>query len=276
LKLAHAGEGTLVYGDQSGMMGFSYPEDSTKMCLNPAKSWQLGWYSDKRMELDMNARGPFSGELIGLTDYQDSNAVNKYVNIKIDHGSTGYFIGFNRAEGINIDTKEGQNGVTVQSQQGSGYSESSLLATLAQNELYVISNYKGDIDLVIEVNDIVNADPPFSKIDIYLDGCPPDSPCGPACGTCCEASECDAGDACAKGTCESDDTCSYDTRSCDGNFMMTVFTDAFPGETTWQLVNDCDNGNVVMSGGPYSTSATTYIEESQIEESQYTLNINDP
>jgi hypothetical protein len=66
LKLAHAGEGTEEYGDQSGMMGYSYSEDSTKMCFNPAKSWQLGWYSDKRIELDMKARGPFSGELIGL------------------------------------------------------------------------------------------------------------------------------------------------------------------------------------------------------------------
>jgi hypothetical protein len=55
---------------------------------------------------------------------------------------------------------------------------------------------------------------------------------------------------------------------------MTVFTDVYPGETTWQLVNDCDYGYEVMSGGNYLTNATTYIEESQIEQSQYTLNIN--
>jgi hypothetical protein len=63
--------------------------------------------------------------------------------------------------------------------------------------------------------------------------------------------------------------------SWDGNFILTVFTDNYPGETTWELVNDCDDGNVVLSGGNYSTKATTYVEESQIEQSRYTLNIYD-
>jgi hypothetical protein len=183
LNLAHAGEGTLEYGDQSGMMGYSSSEDSTKMCFNPARSWQLGWYSDKRIELDMKARGQFSGELIGLTDY-GSNTAGKYVNIKIENGSTDFFIGFNLAKGINYSTREGRNDVTIQSQQEIGYNYSVLLAKLAKNDKYSISKFKGNVDLIIEVNDLVFTNPPFAKIDIYLDGCRPGSPCGPACGTC--------------------------------------------------------------------------------------------
>jgi hypothetical protein len=165
------------------MMGYSYSVDSTLMCFNPAMSWQLGWYSDKRIELDMKARGRFSGELIGLTDY-GSNTAGKYVNIKIGNGSTDFFIGFNLAEGINSSTREGRNEVTIQSQQKGGYNYSVLLAKLAKNDKYSISNFEGNVDLIIEVNDLVFTNPPFAKIDIYLDGCRPGSPCGPACGTC--------------------------------------------------------------------------------------------
>jgi hypothetical protein len=245
------------------------------MCFNPAKSWQLGWYSDKRIELNMDSRGPFEGRLVGVADYDDSNAADKYVNIKIENGDIDLFIGFNLDAEINSGTKEGQNKVTIQSQ-GSGYSPSSLVAELAANEVYVIQNYKGgDFDLVVEVNGInLNTNPPFADIAIYQPGCLPGD-CGAACGSCCESSDCDLGPACAAATCESDGTCSYDTSSCDGYFVMTLKTDSYPAETTWQLVDDCDNGKVVMEGGPYSSPLTTYTEERELGESKYTLNVYD-
>jgi hypothetical protein len=44
MNLMHAGQGTLEYGDQSGMMGYSYSQnDAPKMCFNAAKSSDLGW-----------------------------------------------------------------------------------------------------------------------------------------------------------------------------------------------------------------------------------------
>eukprot|EP00536_Pseudo-nitzschia_multiseries_P016358 jgi/Psemu1/313075/fgenesh1_kg.1087_\ len=49
LGLAHSGEGSETYGDQSGMMGFSYDvDDAPLMCFNPAKNYQLGWYKEQQ------------------------------------------------------------------------------------------------------------------------------------------------------------------------------------------------------------------------------------
>jgi hypothetical protein len=278
LNLASAGQGDSNDGDLSGMMGYGYNEDSTKMCFNPAKSWQLGWYSERRIELDMKTRSLFSGKVIGLKDYDSLNTGGKYVNIKIRDGSVGFFLGYNNARGINSDTREGQNRVTIHSQKGSGYSRSDLLADLAQFEEYRIVDYKDGVDLIVKVNEIdPTAIPSFAQVDIYLDGCGgQNAACGSACGTCCDDSDCDAGDACATGTCSSDGSCSYDTSTCDDIFKMTVVTDDFPDETTWDLVDDCDNGNVVLSGGPYSAASTTYTEVLSINGTrQYTLTIND-
>jgi hypothetical protein len=42
LNLAHAGEGSQQYANQSGMMGYSSSsDDDPKRCFNAAKSWQL-------------------------------------------------------------------------------------------------------------------------------------------------------------------------------------------------------------------------------------------
>jgi hypothetical protein len=58
LGLHHAGEGGSEYADKSGFMGYSYGYDEfelsghkTKMCYNPAKSWQLGWYDTDSPEI---------------------------------------------------------------------------------------------------------------------------------------------------------------------------------------------------------------------------------
>ena len=48
IGLAHSNEGSTTYADQSGMMGYSYGNESApKMCFNAAKNNQLGWYADK-------------------------------------------------------------------------------------------------------------------------------------------------------------------------------------------------------------------------------------
>lgn len=72
LNLAHSGEGTNAYGDQSGMMGYSYSTDEGPiMCFNPAKSWQLGWYDGRYATVDPLSQ-TWSGKLIGVTDYQSA------------------------------------------------------------------------------------------------------------------------------------------------------------------------------------------------------------
>ena len=101
-------------------MGNGALTDDPKLCYNAAKSWQLGWYHERRQSLDFtSSRGLFIGQLVGVDNYQDTNENGKYVNLQIVHPSSeALYVGFNLATGINADTVEAQNQVTVQKQNG--------------------------------------------------------------------------------------------------------------------------------------------------------------
>jgi hypothetical protein len=255
-------------------MGYAYADDDGPvMCLNPAKSWQLGWYSDKRTTVDLLNGGAFATTLVGIDDYQ--SAGNRFVNVKIENGNTDLFIGFNRQKGINSGTREAANKVTIQAQ-SSGYSRSFLVAKLGVNETYTIQNYQNSgTDAVVKVGSIDTASTPSTAtIDIFLFGC--EGVCGPQCGTCCDDNDCTGGGlACATGSCENDGTCSYDESSCEGIFEFTLVTDNFPGESSWNVQDECNGNNVVLSGGPYQSQLATYVERVEIGNSRFKLTIND-
>ena len=54
---------------------------------------------------------------------------------------------------------------------------------------------------------------------------------------------------------------------------FTILTDNYPGETTWSLADAI--GTVVMTGGPYSSSGTTYSSTVCVDNGCYDLTIND-
>jgi hypothetical protein len=242
------------------------------MCFNPAKSWQLGWYSDKRTTVDLSDGGAFNTTLVGIDDYQ--SAGKALVNVKVENGYKDLFIGFNRQTGINNGTQEAANKVTIQTQ-ASGYSPSSLVAELAENEEYTIQNYQNSGTIaVVKVGSIDTASTPSTAtIEIFLLVCE-EGDCGPQCGTCCDDNDC-TGLACATGTCENDGTCSYDESSCEGIFEFKLVTDNWPGETSWYVEDECDGNKVVLSGGSYVSKLTTYIERAEIGNSRFKLTIND-
>ena len=64
-------------------------------------------------------------------------------------------------------------------------------------------------------------------------------------------------------------TCTYPC----SDVTVTILTDNYPGETTWTVTNG--SGTTVMSGGPYSTSGTTFNETACLEVGCYTLNVFD-
>jgi len=116
-------------------------------------------------------------------------------------------------------------------------------------------------------------------------------PCESACG-CTDADACnyDASAANDDGSCDyscqgcTDSTaCNYDPEATedDGScvsgelqtFTMTVLTDNYPTETTWQLVDNA--GTIVMSGGPYASTSTTYSSTEELCSGCYTLTISD-
>ncbi len=120
------------------------------MCFNGAKSWQIGWYNDRKAmlnpktELARNANWGAMVTLVGIADYQ--NVANIPVVLKLETDTVNdYFIAFNRATGINSDNVEADNEVTVvlAGKNGDSTSLSYLKATLKVGEQYVLSNFGG-------------------------------------------------------------------------------------------------------------------------------------
>lgn len=115
-------------------MGYSYSEDDTSMCFNAAKSWQLGWYSDRALTIDASVNRIYEGELAGIVE--DPFTGDIPILIKLDTTSSDdYYINFNRKIDFNSGTKEGANQVmiTKAGAEGNGYSQSWLQAKLSAN-----------------------------------------------------------------------------------------------------------------------------------------------
>ncbi|KAL7490720.1 hypothetical protein ACHAWT_000256 [Skeletonema menzelii] len=132
LNLAHSNERSTTYADQSGMMGYSYNNESTpRMCFNAAKNYQLGWYSDKMKVITPGAATDscFAGNLYVTALYE--NAAAQTVGIKVNNSgsSTDVYIMYNAKTGIQSGTVEGGNQVMVVTAgaEGTGYSQSTLV-----------------------------------------------------------------------------------------------------------------------------------------------------
>lgn len=96
-----------------------------------------------------------------------------------------------------------------------------------------------------------------------------------ACGVC-------DGDNSSCGGCTNESACNYDPAAAvdDGscvlngvNVTMTVLTDNYPQETTWQITNG--SGGVVLEGGPYSGQQSTYSATTCLASGCYTLTVFD-
>ena len=164
-NLAHSGGlngGT--YTDNTGMMGYGLQHDDFgKMCYNAAKNWQIGWYNDRKLLLNPLVEQSKTVTLVGIADYLN-NPDQHPVVVKVETGAANdFFVGFNRAIGVNSQNNGGDNTVTVvqvDGNNGEGYSQSYLKAKLGFNgditgSSYTISGFGGtEFDLVISVSSI--------------------------------------------------------------------------------------------------------------------------
>ena len=83
-----------------------YGDDLGRMCYNPAKNWQIGWYPANQVLFDPVATPSWTGTLIGVAEWKN-NVNNLPVVIKIESGTaTDAFVGFNRATGMNDQNDE--------------------------------------------------------------------------------------------------------------------------------------------------------------------------
>lgn len=197
LGLAHSNEAG-PYNDQSGMMGYSYSQDDgPKMCFNSAKSWQLGWFTNKQATFNV-ADGFWSGRLIGQVDYQNAAALaDDRVLLKLNTvSSTDYYVSFNRKTGVNSGTVEGGNQVVLhRAGEGNAYAESELLAKLSAAGSYTIENFDNSgIPLTLTVNAInLGASPAYADVTI-ITACSSDAQCD-------DGLDCNGVETCNAGVC---------------------------------------------------------------------------
>ena len=222
------------------MMGFSYSLDNGPiMCFNGAKSWQLGWYSSKHVELlNFNTPGQsWSGQLVGIADY--GNNLSENVLIKLEAGNIlDYFINFNRQTGINSGTREAGNQVLITSRGGTnGYSESTLLAKLSTGGSYIIENFAGSgLPVIIQVTAINTGVSP-AHADITISSATPAPTPAPTPFFCTADAQCKSlGDndffACPAWT-----SCDINTNTCVEGCDCNGSCDA--GETENTCASDC-------------------------------------
>ncbi|KAI2504196.1 Gametolysin peptidase M11 [Fragilaria crotonensis] len=170
LNLAHSSEGSTEYGDQSGLMGYSYGnDDGPIMCFNGPKTWQLGWFSEYHVDLSTATGISWSGNLIGFAQRANAAGTDKMI-IRIQSSSTDTYVSFNRRIGINSGTQEGADQVLVVTRApGTGYALSNLVAKLSASGIYTVPNFNGSTStLRITVNSIVTSTTP-GRANISID-----------------------------------------------------------------------------------------------------------
>ena len=121
-----------------------FKDDKGQMCFNPAKTWQIAaagaWYDQKHtITWNSGTDSPkyWRGNLIGVADYAN-NPLDAALVVKLETGvDRAYFVGFNRAYGINIDSKDANDMVTiVEAGNNNGYSKSIQVTQLGSGQSY--------------------------------------------------------------------------------------------------------------------------------------------
>ena len=186
------------------------------MCFNPAKSWQLGWYSEQHETILVESFKTYT--MVGVVDY-DSTETSKKVIVKIENGPIDYFIGYNRAKDFNAGTKEAGNQIVIV-QQGAGYSQSDLMAKLAKGqEKELIVNYQNTgKNVIVRYRANTSAGTDEAIVDVFLNDCDPMN------GGC-------KGPTPAPTPTSNNDQCPVNQEL----FTLELTTDNFGGETEWSL-----------------------------------------
>lgn len=139
LGLLHSGKGSDDYGDESGYMGYGVKSSTGPIkCFNGIKNWQLGWYGDRAVEVSSSS--PTKVNLASFVDVASTTS-EQAVLLKVDNK---YYVQYNRAKGMNSETGDAANKVTIVTSVSSG---SRLVGQIDTSN----SRFSGDNDLVIEV-----------------------------------------------------------------------------------------------------------------------------
>jgi hypothetical protein len=164
IGLHHSGvTGQSEYEDKTGVMGYSYlQDDGPIMCFNAAKSYQLGWYPGATDDVDPRSLpgGSQDFKLNGVADYDPDG--DGLVSLRLlytgENGGEDYYVGYNRAVGMNILTQAERNKVHLYRKESGGQSTglSWRMAALEENESHTWN--VGNTEVSLTVTSIDGAD----------------------------------------------------------------------------------------------------------------------
>jgi len=109
-------------GDSTGYMGQElnpelpdiwFTTSTYRRCFNAAKSWQLGWYEDKSLVINLTEKS-YKFKLSPVTEH-GHRLTNAYTVVKINIPSSpyDYYMMYNRQESFNDGTADNINAVTT-------------------------------------------------------------------------------------------------------------------------------------------------------------------
>jgi hypothetical protein len=224
--------------------GFSYSGDDTpRMCFNPVKSYQLGWYGDQTKDLNPPTSGNFRANMVGVDDYGKDKSKLIAIKITDDNKDLDFYVGYNHADGRNFGTVEGRNMLWVgQRPQGTAYESSKLLKLLNPSNRHEIVNFRGSgKKLIIRFSSKVSDGEAI--VHIYYEG---NSPGLPASTNACANTE--------------------------ARFELDLSTDSYGGETSWSLMSGTQT---FASGLDYNSSRNYVISKCIPKNKSYTFEIKD-
>jgi len=135
LGLNHASENGAEYSDMTGQMSSSYIDANwPRKCFNGANQYHLGWFADRQVK--------WSGEsiikLATFVDY-DSAADDEKVIVNI---ADQYYLQYNRKKGMNENTEENDDKVTIHKTINNGEigQGTEFLDALGVGEMYHLSD----------------------------------------------------------------------------------------------------------------------------------------
>eukprot|EP00536_Pseudo-nitzschia_multiseries_P012360 jgi/Psemu1/31790/gm1.31790_g len=155
LGLAHSGDRYQEYNDSTGTMGSAKPKDDFHRCFNPAKSFQLGWYEDQVKSISpLSTTEPVKQYVLnGVADYQENGDALVVLRLEQEATKRDFYIGYNHQYGINSDTPEDKNMVTIVRKDFGNpdeYGKSTKIATLAVGQSYKLKYFNGERDVEIK------------------------------------------------------------------------------------------------------------------------------
>jgi len=228
LGLDHSGiDGKGKYADRMGYMGSSDRREDTRKCYNPAKSYQLGWYSDKVKSVNpLNGKGTRQFLLNGISDYKKNE--NALVGLRLNQISQdeSYFVGFNRADGINKDTdRETKDQVFIVRKSGLPEDRglSWRVGALKLGQSHEIENFDGVRNITVRYLGLIN------DSDVTVQIIDPEDPPSPP------------------GKCET--------------FTIEVTTDLHPKDNSWYIMDAEGIGMHVDSFLTYTETKIKYVHK---------------